>query len=273
MPSILLIFLIAADPSAAEIMERVAENQTRGEDLRRQVTYHQTVLARMHRGRNKLARENYYEFQVLPKENGVEKERTVFRGKYEKGGKLFEYDNPDFEYKDIDIDGDILHDIASDLTSDKESKDGVHKDLFPLTRERQAKYDFKLGGKETYNGREVWKVTFTAKKGEEWETFFGGSGEALIDTKAYQPVLITAYQTKGMPMAVKIMLGTNIRQTGFKITYQDFGDGLWFPVVYGGEFDVRVLFGYHRKISLSMKNADVRRAKVESSVQYTEAAP
>jgi hypothetical protein len=264
---------LAADPSAAEIMARVAENQDRGEALRRQVVYHQTVLGRMHRGRNKLAREHYYEYKVLPTEDGVEKERLVFRGKYEKDGKYFDYDDPDFEYKDIDIDGEILDEIAQDLTQDKESKDGVNKDLFPLTRERQQKYDFRLAGKETYNGREVFKIAFTAKKGEEWETFFGGSGEALIDVEDFEPVLIVCHQTKGMPMAVKIMLGTNIRQTGFKIAYQDFGDGLWFPVVYGGEFDVRVLFGYHRKISISMKNADVKRAKVDSSIRFAEEKP
>lgn len=265
--------LLSADPTAAEIMARVAENQDRAEQLRRQVVYHQTVLGRMHRSRNKLAREEYYEFKVLPTERGLVKERLVFRGKYERDGKYFEYDEPGFQYKDTDIDGDILHDIIDDLTHDKDSKDGVNKDLFPLTRERQQKYDFRLAGKEVYNGRDVWKVTFTAKKGEEWETFFAGSGEALIDTQHYEPVLITCHQTKGLPVAVKVMLGTNIRQTGFKITYQDFGDGLWFPVVYGGEFDVRVLFGYHRKISISMKNSDVRRAKVDSSIQFVEDKP
>jgi hypothetical protein len=269
----LTFFWLSSGPSAAEIMARVAKNQDRSEALRLQVVYHQTVLARMHRSRQRLAREEYYEFKVLPTERGVKKERVVFRGKYEKDGKLFEYDQPGYEYKDTDVDGEILKDMVEEMTHDKTSKDGMHVELFPLTRERQAKYDFQLHGKEIYNGREVWKVTFTAKKGEEWETFFSGAGEALIDTQDYEPVLITAHQTKGMPMAVRIMLGTNVRQTGFKVAYQNFGDGLWFPVTYGGEFDVRVLFGYHRKMSISMKNADVRRAKVESSIQFVENQP
>jgi hypothetical protein len=270
MACFLPVLLLAADPTAAGIMARVAENQDRGEELRRQIVYHQTVLARMHRGRQKLSREEYYEFKVLPTPNGVMKERQVFRGKYEKDGRLHEYDEPHFQYKDMDIDGDVISDIVDSLTADKESKDGINKDLFPLTRERQERYDFRLHGRETYDGREVWKVTFTAKKGEEWETFFGGSGEALIDVKEFEPVLITCHQTKGMPMAVKVLLGTNIRQTGFKVAYRNFGEGLWFPVTYGGEFDARVLFGYHRKISISMKNSDVRRAKVDSSIQFVE---
>jgi hypothetical protein len=263
--------LLAADPSAAAIMARVAENQDRGEELRRQVVYHQTVLARMYRSRQRLAREEYYEFKVFPQANGVEKQRVVFRGKYENGGKLHEYDEPHFQYKDVDVDGDIISDLVDEWTNDKESKDGVDREMFPLTRKRQRQYDFRLAGKETYKGREVYKVLFTPKKGEEWDAFF--SGEALIDTAEFQPVLVTSHQAKGIPVAVRVLLGTNIRQTGFKIEYQNFGDGLWFPMIYGGEFEVRVLFGYHRKVSISMKNADVKRAKVDSSIAFTDEEP
>ncbi len=252
-------------------MAKVAGNQERAEAQRLSVVYHQTVLARMHRGRNKLCREEYYEFQVLPTETGVEKERLVFRGKYEDEGKLHDYDEPHYEYKDLDVDGDIISDLVDSWTHDEDSKDGVDREQFPLTRDRQRQFEFKLAGQEKYNGRPVWKIVFTPKKGQEWDAFF--SGEALIDVAEYQPVLVTTNQAKGIPLAVRVLLGTNIRQTGFKVTYQNFGEGLWFPVTYGGEFEVRVLFGYQRKISLSMKNRDVRRAKADSSIRYESTNP
>jgi hypothetical protein len=39
-------------------------------------------------------------------------------------------------------------------------------------------------------------------------------------------------------------------------------------VSYGGEFEVRAVFFYKRKISVNMTNTEFRRAKVNSSVTY-----
>ena len=69
-------------------------------------------------------------------------------------------------------------------------------------------------------------------------------------------------------MAVRILLGTNIRGLGFSVSYQKFADGVWFPVSYGGEFEVRAVFFYQRKISVAMTNSDFRRADVTSNIAY-----
>ena len=95
----------------------------------------------------------------------------------------------------------------------------------------------------------------------------------LVNAQKIQPVLVTSHQTKNLPMAVKIVLDTNIRKTRFKITYKNFGDGLWFPEKYGGELEFRVLFGYARKVSISMLNSDLKRANVASSVKFEEPVP
>jgi len=256
---------LAAEPTAVEILARLAENQTRAEDLRRQVVYRQDVMARMHGGDNKLKREEKYEYLVAPSEKSFDRKLVDFAGKYERYNRFFVYDRPGYEYQDIDIDGNVISSVAQKWTGDKDSRDGVSDDLFPLTPSKQKRYDFTLGGTETYQGREVWKLTFIPKKGEDEEFW---EGEALIDRAQFQPVLVTSHQAKGVPMAVKVLLGTDIRKTGFKVSYRDFGDGLWFPEKYGGELDVRVLFGYRRKISISMANSDVKRAKAESTIKY-----
>ncbi|MEO8595660.1 MAG: hypothetical protein ABI759_20240 [Candidatus Solibacter sp.] len=71
-----------------------------------------------------------------------------------------------------------------------------------------------------------------------------------------------------IPAAVKVLLGTDIKGLGFNVTYQKFEDGVWFPVSYGGEFEVRAVFFYKRKISVNMTNTGFRRTKVDSSVTY-----
>ena len=71
-----------------------------------------------------------------------------------------------------------------------------------------------------------------------------------------------------IPGAVKILLGTNIKGLGFSVTYQKFEDGVWFPVSYGGEFEVRAVFFYKRTISVNLTNTEFHRTNVSSSVTY-----
>ncbi len=263
------------EPTAAEIMRRLAENQQRGQELRRQIVYKQSVLGRMHRGNNKLAREEQYEFVVTPAAKSFERKLVEFAGKYERDGRIFIYDKPKYQYKDIDIDGEVLGDLVEEWTGDEKSRDGMPDDFFPLTADKQKHYEFVLVGREEYQGQPVWKVTFSPRKGEDLDEWW--AGEVLVDPEAYEPVLITSHQSKGIPVAVKILLGTDIRKMGFKVTYQKFMVGtadaqqaVWLPSTYGGEFDVRVLFGYRRKISLSMRNSDVQRTQAASTVKFED---
>ena len=71
-----------------------------------------------------------------------------------------------------------------------------------------------------------------------------------------------------IPAAVKVLLGTDIKGLGFSVTYQKFEDGVWFPVSYGGEFEVRAVFFYKRTISVNMTNTEFHRTNVNSNVTY-----
>ena len=270
-----LLFLLAdepAAPTAESIMARVAENQNRAEQMRTAFVYHQNVLVRLHRSNGKLAREEYTEFTVTPTAKGTKKERTLFRGKYIDGSKEIPFDTPGFEHKSVDIDADLANSLSNSLANDSKSRDGIERDLFPLTSRQQRRYVFHLEGTEDYRGTPVYRITFKPKKtvldsdddrdGGEWQ------GEVLVDRAGYQPVLITTTLAAKVPLWVKTALGTDIKQLGFKVSYKKFDEGLWFPVTYGGEFRLKVLFLYSRRIAISMQNSGFQHAVVDSKVTF-----
>jgi hypothetical protein len=256
----------AEDPTVDQIMARVADNQFRTQDMRRGFVYNQKVLARFHRTNGQLAREEKSEYLVTPTPGGVDKKLTHFEGKVQRSGRLVSYNEPGKEIKDLDIDGDLIRDMVNDMTADKETKDGIGHDLFPLTAPEQAKYVFTLEGKETYRGNPVYRISFRPKPhqedGADWK------GEALIDAAECQPVMVTTDLAWKIPAAVKVLLGTNVKGVGFTVTYEKFDDGLWFPVSYGGEFHIRAVFFYARNMSISMVNSGFTRAKVSSKIAY-----
>jgi hypothetical protein len=263
---------LAQTPNVAAIMSRVAINQAKTQDMRKCFVYKQKQLLRMVRSNGRLAREERREYVVTPKERGFEKELANFEGKYEYKGKFVPYDHPGYEYKNVDIDGSLIDGISKDLTSDGNSRDGIANGQFPLTYHQQLKYDFTLAGEETYHGRKVWRVRFEPRRKPHFDDLDDGGaiwrGEALIDQEEYQPLEVHTTMAYRMPLAVKTLLGTDIKGLGFSVTYRKFDDGVWFPVTYGGEFQVKGLFLYKRTISVSLANSDFRRADVTSHVAY-----
>jgi hypothetical protein len=253
--------------TAETIMAKVAENQDRSELERARYLYHQDATIRMIRGNGKLAREERRQYTVMPLPKGTEKKLESFSGKYTDGNKTIDYDKPGFERGGMDVDGGVITGLADDLINDKESRDGVSKDLFPLTRDLQQQYLFKLEGTQKYRGRDVYRVTFRPKPHQESECW---AGEALIDRTEFQPVLVTTRLAFGIPFLVKTLLGTNIKQLGFQIAYQRVGDGVWFPVSYGTEFHVRAVFFYSRTITLAVSNTNFQATTVSAEIKIGE---
>ena len=269
----LICWYAAQRPEPADIiMAKVAVNQERAQEMRKAFIYHQNILIRLKRGRGKLAREEEREYVVTPTETGFKKELTHFVGKYEKNGKLIGYDKPGYKYKGIDIDGEFVDSLANDLTNDKDTRDGFGKDPLPLTAKMQEKFTFQLEGNEDYRGTEVYRITFKPKRLSLFDCDDNDAscwaGEALIDVHEYQPVLVTSWLAKSIPKAVQILLGTNVKHLGFKVAYKKFDEGLWFPVSYGSEFEVRGLFLYKRIIALVAANSGFQKADVTSTVVF-----
>ena len=257
----------AQTPDVRTIMENVGRNQAQAVALRQEFTFHQKQLLKMNRGNGKVAREEHREYDITPGSHGVAKELLRFEGKYEYKGKYVTYDRPGYNYKDMDIDGDLIDDLSDDMTNDKNSRDGIGANLFPLTTDEQHKYNFKLLAAEKYRGRDVYRVSFEPKPHQDFDEA-AWKGEALIDAAECQPVSVHSTLAVKIPRAVKILLGTDIKGLGFSITYQKFEDGVWFPVSYGGEFEVRAVFFYKRMISVNMTNSEFHRTNVKSNVTY-----
>jgi hypothetical protein len=253
----------AQTPDVRAMMAKVAENQARALEQRKSFVYHQKQLLRLVRGSGKVAREERREYTIAPDDRTSRKELTHFEGKYERHGRYIAYSHPGYEYKEMDIDGELIDSLSSDLTSDSKSRDGMSPHLFPLTAREQRSYEFTLKGVESDHGRQVYRVTFQPKPGGDraWK------GEAIIDAREYQPVQVTTDLAMHLPLVVKTLFGTNIKGLGFSIRYEKFDD-VWFPVSYGGEFELRAAFLYKRTISISLANSDFQKTDVSSSIAY-----
>src|SRR4051812_26030310 len=84
-------------PDADEIMSRVAEHQANAQRAREKFTYTQRVRIRAIRSNGKLSREEYSVYNVVPTEKGTKKDLVEFKGRYEDGGHIAEYQTSGYE--------------------------------------------------------------------------------------------------------------------------------------------------------------------------------
>jgi len=263
-----LSFLQAQQTETADaIMSQVAQNQDRAQEMRSAVVYHQNLLIRFKRGNGKVCREELREFSVAPTAKGTDKTLTRFAGKYLKGSKLMEYTEAGFHYKGFDLDADLITAMAEDMAGDKNSRDGIASGLFPLTSEEQKRYLFELKGRSAYRGKGVFRISFKPARNDSSDGT-AWAGEALVDDQDCQPVSVTTRLAHGIPLWVKTLLGTDIKQLGFKVEYEKFDEGLWFPVHYGGEFKVTGVFFYKRTMAVALDNRGFQRAQVTTSLTF-----
>jgi hypothetical protein len=228
----------ASSADVNEIMGRVAANQDRAVEARKHWVYHQNILSRVHYTNGKLDSEAEEEYIVTPTPDGLKRERIAHRQ--------------------------TGH--SHDHSPESGSRDGI-PNWFPLSSKQRDKYVFKLLREEEYRGKRVWVVDFHPKE-KEWRDDENGvwAGEVLVDQQEHQPVLVTTALARNLPLGVRVALGTNVSNVGFKLTYRKLEDGVWMPESYGGEFKLRALFFIGRKISLSVRNFDFRKTDVQSTV-------
>jgi len=285
-------------PSAQSVMARVGENQDRSEADRAHYVYVQHAKVVSRRG-EKVICEEITNYRITPSNDGSHGELLDLEGRLRRKDTYTPYhalppdkakaevpsnadtpnnqkqdpppDSPKQEDEDhgsirITIDGDsldrdLVEDLRWDLIHDK-SKDGVSAGLFPLTSKEQQDYVFRMVGRERLNGRDVFHLTFRPKQKND----IGWSGNAYIDTTAFQPVLITTGMARKIPFAVRTLLGTNFPGLGFTVTYAPQPDGVWFPVTFSTEFKIHVLFFFHREIILDAQNRDFEKTHVTSRI-------
>jgi hypothetical protein len=247
--------------TAEAIMARVAANQDRSEALRKQYVYKQQIHILTHKPGGKLMREETADYNVVPTPDGTEKKLTLLTGRYWHKGS-YEQFTGEPRPKEDSLDGDLIKDFRDDLSNDK-TKDGLAKDLFPLTSEEQKDYVFKLLGQETLQGRDVYHISFWPKDKDEitW------AGEAYIDAEEFQPVRVFTKLARRIPLMVRTLLGTDLPGIGFNVVYHRQPDGVWFPATFGTEFRIRAVFFINRQVSVSLENSAFEHTHVVSKMK------
>jgi len=245
--------------SAEEIMARVAANQDRAQKVRAEYIYQQHIRVTSRRTSGKLAREEVADYLVAPTPTGTQRELKQIAGRYWHKGQYL-----DFRGKPVpdagSLDADFVESFRDDLVND-DSKDGIGRDLFPLTSEEQKKYSFVLAGDETFRGRKAYRVKFRPTDKD-----FCCAGEAMIDAEEFQPVSVFTRLSRRIPFAVRTLLGTDLPGFGFNVEYRRFDEGVWFPVSFGTEFRMHLLFFINRDITVSLENSAFERANVQSRI-------
>ena len=261
--------------SAEAIMARVAANQDRSEADRSRYLYLQHARVYSRKGTIVMC-EEVTESRVTPTGDASRQELLSLKGRYLRNHKYVTYTTPlvranekmpadsDDESLDIEIGGDdrgLVEAMRYNFINGK-SKDGIGTHLFPLTSKSQSDYVFNLIGREHVKDRDVFHLEFRPKeKGD-----YGWKGDAYIDASAYQPVVVSTAMSRKVPFAVRTLLGTNLRGLGFTVAYAPQPDGLWFPVSFGTEFKIHVLFFYSREIVIDVQNRDFEKTHVESKI-------
>jgi hypothetical protein len=260
-----LAFLALHAETADEIMTKVAANMESAASERRQFVYQQTVRSRFIRTNGKVARQETRQYSVVPTDGATEKKLESVEGEIHHGKTVTKYTDPKTRGKGLDIDGELLDNLTKDLVDDKNSRDGIPKNLFPLGADAVAKYDFRLVDSKDYKGRLTHHLTFEPKKSGEGDPW---KGDAYIDAAEYQPVQIATDLSFKVPLFVRVLFGSNIRQTGFAVSYRRVAENVWFPVSYGSEFRLDVLFGYKRVITMALTSSGFQRTAADSTIHF-----
>jgi hypothetical protein len=275
-------------PAAETVMAKVATNQDQAEAERAHYVYVQHAKM-VSRSGNHVMCEEITDYRITPSSDGSHAELLKLDGRQLANHKYLAYsalppdesapkdesvpkkeeenDSISVTIKDDSLDRDLVENMRSNLIHDK-SKDGISAHLFPLTSKDQADYAFHMVGRERMNGHDAYHISFRPKDKND----FGWSGDAFIDTTAYQPVLVTTSMARKIPFAVRTFLGTNLPGLGFTVTYAPQPDGVWFPVSFSTEFKIHVLFFFHREIILDAQNREFEKTHVTSKM-VGEATP
>ena len=267
----------AESPTAESIMARVAVNQDRAEADRLHYLYIQHAHVVSRKGKTIMC-EEVTDARVAPSSSGSDQELLKLDGRVLVNHKYVTYTSPLAKHRgktqkeddddsmsltvgDQEGDRDLVESMRSSLTNDK-SKDGIGARLFPLTSKSQSDYLFHFAGSEHVNGRDVFHIAFNPKEKDD----FGWKGDAYIDTTAYQPVVIRTTMARKIPFAVRTFLGTNLPGLGFTVVYAPQPDGVWYPVSFGTEFKLHVLFFFSREILIDAQNSKFEKTHVNSKI-------
>jgi len=250
----------SAPLTAEAIMARVGANQDRSELARQQYVYRQHIHVVTRKTNGKLMREETTDYHMVPQADKTHRQLEKLTGKYWDKGKYVEFSGEPAPNEDT-LDASLVNDMRDDLVEPK-SKDGIGHNLFPFATEKLTKYVFRLAGRESFQGRDAYRVSFTPadKDDIDW------AGEAYIDATDFEPIYVYTKLSRKIPFAVRTLLGTDLPGVGYSLHYEKQPGGVWFPKSYGTEFTLHVLFFFNREVMVSLDNKDFEQTHVETKI-------
>lgn len=246
-------------PTADIIMARVAANQDRSERLRSQYIYQQHIHITSRKTSGKVLREETADYHVVPKPDHTERTLQQLVGRYWHKGKYVDFSGQPVPEPDS-TDADLIDAFREDLVRD-DSKDGLARDLFPLTSAEQGAYKFRLLDQQPFEGRQSYHIAFTPKDDDiDW------AGEAYIDALEFQPIYVFTKLSRRLPLGVRTLLGTDVPGIGFAVHYRRQEDGVWFSASLGSEFRIHVLFFFSRNLTIALENKSFEHTHVQTKI-------
>lgn len=246
--------------TAHEIMARVAANQDRSEQARKQYVYRQHIHVITRKTNGKLMREETTDYHMVPQADKTNRQLEKLTGKYWKKGQYIEFTGEPVPEADS-LDAELVKDMRDDLMEPK-TKDGFGQNQFPFSSKKLPDYSFKLVGRETFQGSDTYRISFAPADKTEYDW----AGEAYIDAADFEPIYVYTKLSRKLPFAVRTLLGTDVPGIGYSLTYEKQQGGVWFPKTYGTEFGLHVLFFLNRQISVSLDNRDFQQTHVETKI-------
>jgi hypothetical protein len=246
--------------TAQEIMARVAANQDRSEQARKQYVYRQHIHVVTRKTNGKMMREETTDYHMVPEADKTQRKLEKITGKYWKKGKYEEFTGEPVPDADS-IDAQLVNDMRDDLMEPK-TKDGFGKNQFPFSSKKLPDYSFKMVGRETFQGHDAYRISFAPADKTEYDW----AGEAYIDAADFEPIYVYTKLSRKLPFAVRTLLGTDVPGIGYSLHCEKQPGGVWFPKTYGTEFGLHVLFFLNREISVSLDNKDFQQTHVETKI-------
>lgn len=136
------------------------------------------------------------------------------------------YQDPEFRHKKMDLDGALIEELIEDLMADGDSRDGIDLDLFPIRSRDLEHYRFEFLGEQNVRGRQAARIRFSPQQ-KNWDHIW--EGETLIDLEDAFPLQMETRMARKLPLAVRTILGINLKQVGFSVSFTRLGKDLWFP--------------------------------------------
>lgn len=261
-------------------MARVAKLQDQAQSERARYVYVQHAKVTSRRGHTIRCQE-ITDYRITPSGSGSQEQLLQLKGRLLVKGRYVDYDKLNADHGVLETapgtvtvtfdndesDQDMVENMRKNLLG-TQAKDGINAQLFPLTTKEQVGESFRYIGRERLNDRTVDHIQFRPKDKSD----FGWKGDAYIDTVTGEPLMISTALSRRIPLAVRMLLGTNVPGLGFTVIYAPQPDGVWFPVSFSTEFKIHVLFFFRRTILIDAWNRDFEKTHVTTRI-VGEATP